>query len=106
MIKALSGSIMVILNCLAFIRREPGLIGLITQKRKSNTDFQIFLEKSDKKLTMLPIITQIFQKYTSKEDSNHFLCINSKSECGYRKASSTRQSLLLMSRKWYRKVNK
>ena len=56
-------------------------------------------------MSVLPIISKIFEKFMCKQLSNHFDKIFSKFQCGFRKEFGAQHSLLLMADKWKRAVN-
>ena len=53
-----------------------------------------------KPISILPIISKIFEKLICRQLSNHFDNIFSKFQCGFRKGVSAQHCLLLMIDKW------
>ena len=56
-------------------------------------------------ISILPIISKIFEKLIRRQLSNHFDNIFSKFQCGFRKGFSTQHCLLLMIDKWKKAVD-
>ena len=58
------------------------------------------LEDNYRPISILPIISKIFEKLMCKELSNHFDHKFSKFQCGFRKGFGTQHCLLLMIDRW------
>ena len=56
-------------------------------------------------ISILPIISKIFEKLICRQLSNHFDNIFSKFQCGFRKGFSAQHCLLLMIEKWKKAVD-
>ena len=56
-------------------------------------------------ISILPIISKIFEKLICRQLSNHFDNILSKFQCGFRKGYSPQHCLLLMIDKWKKAVD-
>ena len=56
-------------------------------------------------ISILPIISKIFEKLICRQLSNHFDNILSKFQCGFRKGYSPQDCLLLMIDKWKKAVD-
>ena len=56
-------------------------------------------------ISILPLISKIFEKIICRQLSNHFDNILSKFQCGFRKGSSPKHCLLLMIDKWKKAVD-
>ena len=56
-------------------------------------------------VSILPIVSKIFEKIMSNQLSTYFEKILSKFQCGFRKGFSTQHCLLLMLEKWKHAVN-
>ena len=56
-------------------------------------------------ISILPIISKIFEKLVCRQLSNHFNDIFSKFQCGFRKCFNARHCLLLMIDKWKKAVD-
>ena len=56
-------------------------------------------------ISILPLISKIFEKIICRQLSNHFDNILSKFHCGFRKGYSPQHCLLLMTNKWKKAVD-
>ena len=56
-------------------------------------------------ISILPVLSKIFEKLMSKQLSNFFENILSKFQCGFKNGYSTQNCLLLMLEKWKLAVN-
>ena len=56
-------------------------------------------------ISILPIISKVFEKLICRQRSNHFDNILSKFRCGFRKGCSPQHCLLLMTDKWKKAID-
>ena len=63
------------------------------------------LKNNHRPISILPIISKIFEKFTCNQLSIHFDNIFSKFQCGFRKRFGAQHCLLLMIDKWKKSVD-
>ena len=74
-------------------------------KCKCNTKGNRNQKDNYRPISILPIISKIFEKLICRQLSNHFDNIFSKFQCGFRKGFSAQHCLLLMIDKWKKAVD-
>ena len=63
------------------------------------------LKNNDRPVSILPVLSKLYERNMFKQISEFFENIFSKSQCGFRKDHSTQQCLLAMLEKWKRSVD-